>query len=69
MVERDYKSVLRDIVREAVDMGAACERTGSFLIAEHGVPVRTVYDVLTDKAVAALEQLPHLGAWQERKPG
>lgn len=51
--------VIRAIVRAAIDTGAACQKAGSFVAAEPGKPMRSVYDVMFEQAMKALESANH----------
>lgn len=55
--ETTVAEVVRAIVRAAIDTGAACQKTGSFVAAEPGKPMRSVYDVMFDQAMKALQDV------------
>ena len=50
----EIRAVLREIVHASIDTGALCQRVGSFTWAESGIPMRSAYDEMTDRAVAAM---------------
>lgn len=49
------KQAIRDIVRAAIDQGAQCQKHKSFTAAERGTELRSVYDVMSEQAIALME--------------
>jgi hypothetical protein len=45
------------IVRACIDQGAACQRMKSFVAAEPGEPLRSIYDVMTERALRLMEAI------------
>lgn len=50
------RAAIRAIVVTAIDTGAACYKARSFIVVDPGKPARSVYDVLTDQAVAVVRE-------------
>jgi hypothetical protein len=51
------KITLRAIVKAAIAQGAVCQRLNSFVAAEPGNVLRSVYDVMTEQAIMAMETI------------
>ncbi len=50
-------ALVRRLVHEAIDLGARCQKAGSFLSAAPGEPTRAIHDVAGDQAVARVKEI------------
>lgn len=54
MKRSDIPTMLRAVIRAAINTGAACQKAKSFIAAEPGKPLRSVHDVMFDQAINVL---------------
>ena len=54
---KDMMALARDIARQLIDIGAACQRARSFSVAKPGEPLRSVYDVYGERLAVKLHEI------------
>jgi hypothetical protein len=53
----DLAALARDLTRQLIDIGAACQKAHSFAVATASTPLRSVYDVYAERVEAKLREI------------
>jgi hypothetical protein len=54
MTAEQRKGMAASLVRQLIDVGAACQKAGSFSVCDKNTPLRSVYDVYAEKVDVVL---------------
>ena len=52
----DYAAVAKKLTRDLIDIGARCQKAGSFCVAELGAPSISVYDAVAPEVERYLRE-------------